>query len=102
LKERSIDQLRQMRNSSYSIESAGWHWSFFGGEDNFKSKISSYGDYHLNVPEITDNISEKIKNGLDPLNRSEFNTKVVPIDNSYPQYILDNQEKYSQYIRPWN
>lgn len=102
LRQRSIDQLRQMRNKSYSIEQGGWHWSFFGGEDNFRSKISSYGDYHLNVPEITDNISEKIKKGLDPLNRKEFNTVVVPVDESYPQYILDNQKNYSNYIKPWN
>lgn len=99
LKEKSIDHLRQMRKQSYIIEQGGWHWSFFGNEENFLSKISSYGDYHLNVPEITDNISEKIKNGLDPLNRREFNTVVVPIDDSYPQYIVDNQEKYSDYIR---
>lgn len=102
LKDKSIDKLRQLRDISYCIEHGGWHWSFFGNEENFLSKISSYGDYHLNVPEITNNISEKIEKGLDPLNRKEFNTIVVPIDDSYPEYILQNQDKYSSFIKKWN
>lgn len=101
LKETSVDKLRQMHKDSYKIMSGGWHWSFFGNIENFLSKIASYGDCHLNVPQITNNAEEKIKNGLDPLNRGQVYHS-VPLDDSYPDYILNNQEKYSQFIKPWN
>ena len=101
LKETSVDKLRGDHTNAYKIENGGWHWSFFGDVEKFKQKISSYGDYHLNIPEVVNNIDDKIENGLDPLNRSTP-LVTVPIDNSYPDYIIDNQEKYSLHIKPWN
>ena len=101
LKEISVDKLRGEHSNAYKIEDGGWHWSFFGNAEKFKQKISSYGDYHLNIPSITNNIEEKIKNGLDPLNRS-IPISVVPIDDTYPKYIINNQKKYSEFIKPWN
>ena len=39
--------------------------------------------------------------GLDPLGRGQQYT-AVPIDETYPKYIQENQEKYSHLIKPWN
>jgi len=71
---------------------------FFGNADKFRSKMASYGDYHLNIPEITDNIEEKIEKGLDPLGRSNILT-TVPLDDSFPEYIINNQDKYMEFIK---
>lgn len=101
LKETSVNDLRQIHQQAYRIENAGWHWSFFGDADTFRSKISAYGDCHMNIPSVTDNAEEKIENGYDPLNRGG-SLQVVPIDDSYPEYIIKNQEKYSEYIKSWN
>lgn len=101
LKEISVDKLRGEHSNAYKIEDGGWHWSFFGDAEKFKQKISSYGDCHLDIPSITNNIEERIENGLDPLGRSNF-LQVVPIDDTYPEYIINNQKKYSEFIKPWN
>jgi beta-1,4-mannosyl-glycoprotein beta-1,4-N-acetylglucosaminyltransferase len=101
LKQTSIDKLRGDHPNAYRIQDGGWHFSFFGDADKFRSKMASYGDYHLNVPEITDNIEEKIEKGLDPLGRSNILT-TVPLDDSFPEYILNNQDKYAEFIKPWN
>lgn len=101
LKNISVDALRGDHSNAYKIENGGWHWSFFGDAEKFKQKISSYGDCHLDVPEITNNANEKIEKGLDPLGRSNL-LQVVPIDESYPEYIRKNQEKYADLIKPWN
>jgi beta-1,4-mannosyl-glycoprotein beta-1,4-N-acetylglucosaminyltransferase len=101
IKNHSVDQLRQMSDESYKIESGGWHWSYFGDAEKFKAKLAACADYHHNVPEVIDNAAEKIENGLDPLNRGAV-YNAVPIDNSYPEYILNNQEKYTDFIKPWN
>lgn len=100
LKETSIDELRQDHKNSYRIEDAGWHWSCFGTADNFRLKMKSYEHTECNVPEVVDNAEEKIEKGIDPLNRCMLTP--VPIDDSYPEYILNNLEKYSQYIKQWN
>lgn len=101
LKETSVDQLRQNGNNSYKIESAGWHWSYFGNAEKFKAKLAACADCHMNLPEVIDNAEEKIEQGLDPLNRG-VTYPVVPIDDSYPEYIVNNQEKYFDLIKPWN
>ena len=53
-----------------------------------------------NIEEILKNAEEKIEKGIDPLNRGLLTT--VPIDDSYPEYILNNQEKYIKVIKLWN
>jgi len=100
LKETNIDQHRQDHKNAYRIESAGWHWSCFGTADNFRLKMKSYEHTECNTPDVVGNAEEKIEQGIDPLNRGML--KVVPIDDSYPEYIQNNQEKYQNYIKPWN
>ena len=101
LSETSIDLLRKMHKDSYRIENAGWHWSFFGDADNFRLKLSSYEHTENNTESNTFNAEKKIDEGVDPFGRP-IQIKTVPIDETYPEYILNNQEKYAQYIKPWN
>ena len=42
-----------------------------------------------------------IENGGDIFGRGE-KYQLVPIDDSYPDYIVENQEKYAELIKPWN
>jgi beta-1,4-mannosyl-glycoprotein beta-1,4-N-acetylglucosaminyltransferase len=101
LSETSIDLLRNMHRDAYKIEDAGWHWSFFGDADNFRLKLSSYEHTENNTESNTSNAEKKIDEGVDPFGRP-IQIKTVPIDETYPEYILNNQEKYAQYIKPWN
>jgi len=100
LKQTNIDEHRQNHKNAYRIENAGWHWSCFGTADNFRLKVKSYEHTECDTPDITGNIEEKIEKGIDPLNRGML--QVVPIDDTYPEYIKNNQEKYADYIKPWN
>lgn len=101
LKQITIDKLRQDHRNAYKIEDAGWHFSFLGNAENFKLKLASYEHTENNTSENVSNAEEKIEKGLDPLNRG-MTYKSVPIDETYPEYILNNQEKYSEFIKPWN
>jgi beta-1,4-mannosyl-glycoprotein beta-1,4-N-acetylglucosaminyltransferase len=97
----SVDLLRNMHKDAYRIEQAGWHWSFFGDADNFRLKLASYEHTENNVETNTANAERKIDEGIDPFGRS-IQIKTIPIDDSYPDYIIDNQEKYAEFIKPWN
>lgn len=97
----SVDLLRNMHKDAYRIEQAGWHWSFFGDADNFRLKLASYEHTENNVESNTANAERKIDEGIDPFGRS-IQIKTIPIDDSYPEYIINNQEKYAEFIKPWN
>lgn len=97
----SVDLLRNMHKDSYRIEQAGWHWSFFGDADNFRLKLASYEHTENNVETNTANAERKIDEGIDPFGRS-IKIKTIPIDDSYPEYIVNNQEKYAEFIKTWN
>lgn len=97
----SVDMLRNMHNQGKKIQNAGWHWSFFGDAENAKLKIASYEHTEFNVDHVTSNIQQRMINGEDPLGRGN-RIHNVAVDDSFPEYLLQNLEKYSYAINPWN
>jgi hypothetical protein len=75
-----------------------------GDENWIKTKIESFSHSELNVPRVVDNINidKHIRNGEDCLDRNIKSFKPVNFDSYFPKYLLDNKEKYKQYILPDN
>ena len=63
--------------------------------------MASYEHTENNTESVVSNAEEKVEKGLDPLGRG-MTYQAVPIDDTYPQYIVENQEKYLEFIKPWN
>ena len=87
-----IDKLNQQ------IISGGWHFSYLQTPTQILKKIKSfshgeYNDKSLNI----ENIEEKILKNEDIFGRG-IKLKKIEIDNSYPDYINQNLEKYSDWI----
>ena len=101
LKNTTIDQHRQDHENAHRIQDAGWHFSFFGNAEDFKLKLASYEHTENNNEQVTSNAAEKIEQGLDPLGRTN-KLITVPLDDSYPDYVLNNQDKYAEFIKAWN
>ena len=101
LKNTTIDDHRQNHENAHKIEDAAWHFSFLGDAENFKLKLASYEHTENNTEDVTSNAEEKVELGLDPLGRGQ-QYKAVPIDDTYPEYIQNNQKKYADLIKPWN
>tara|TARA_Y100000356_G_scaffold54560_1_gene43987 strand:- start:191 stop:1033 length:843 start_codon:yes stop_codon:yes gene_type:complete len=89
----SVDQLRQSHPQSYRIEQGGWHWSYFGDATTVQQKLEACADSHHGV----DGLQEKIEKGLDPVGRG-LGYDMVPLDDTFPEYILNNREKYADFI----
>ena len=68
--------------------------------ENFKLKLASYEHTENNTETGTSNAVEKVDKGVDPLGRGQT-YQAVPIDDTYPKYIQDNQDKFSHLIKPW-
>ena len=88
------ETMRHSQNLCMTLPDAGWHWSFLGGEKQIEKKIRSYAHEEYDNEETIQKIKERMVNNEDVFNRG-FQLKTVELDDSYPQYILDNQDKLS-------
>jgi hypothetical protein len=89
-------------DKSVDVHHAGWHFSYLGDENWIKNKITSFSHTELDIPSITDNIdiNKHISDGEDCLNRKMNTFRQVNFDSYFPKYLLDNREKYNQFILP--
>ena len=93
IKNACLNHLRTPWRTPYTyIENSGWHFSFMGGPDRIKAKLESYGHQEYNISQVKDDIENKLNQGLEILGRSFILTKD---EESIPQYLKDNKEKYS-------
>ncbi len=105
----SIRETRMIRDKKESsdiqtIENGGWHFSFLGGLAQVITKLQSYSHateakYSLSAFKDNQEIEEIINSGLDLFGRG-IQYKFIPLDEQFPEYLLENQEKYQHLIKP--
>lgn len=105
LEKYTLSELRskQENEKNYRIFPGGWHWSYVGSEglsveERVLKKIECAAHSELNNDQIKQNVA-RVKDNKDPLGRDYAIYQIVPVDNSYPQYILDNKEKFASLIK---
>jgi beta-1,4-mannosyl-glycoprotein beta-1,4-N-acetylglucosaminyltransferase len=93
----------RMERKIKTIKNAGWHFSFLDGVEKIKYKIQSFAHQEWNNENyINDKIEYKIRMGLDLFDRK--NRRLIPVkitNKKYPQYIVNNKEKYAHLIFPY-
>jgi len=100
LKTMSVDKLRQSHQNAWKVEDGSWHWSFFGDADTVRAKMDAYEHQENNLPQFRDSMEERIEKGIDPFGRDYLYTpQVVPIDDTFPEYIIQNKDKLAKYIK---
>ena len=81
------------------IDDGGWHFSFLKEPERISKKIKSYSHSEYNKIEFTDEkkIAERIRNKKDIFDRN-FKYEKINLDNTFPSYILENKDKYKNWI----
>ncbi len=81
------------------IENGGWHFAYLHNPENIANKIKSFAHGEFNKNDFIDEnkIKEKINFGKDLFDR-EIKFKKVQIDETFPKYILKNQDKLKEWI----
>ena len=81
------------------IFDGGWHFSFLKNPKDIAKKIKSYSHQEFNKDDFIneEKIAERIKNNLDIFDRN-FMYKKIEIDESFPKYIVNNKEKFKEWI----
>lgn len=99
LKGLSLNEVRGDTSLSIKLPNGGWHFSFMGGKEMVKKKILSYSarDLAIRNNRVIDSIESNINNLIDPFFRGKL--ELVEIDNSYPEYLLNNLDKYSHLVK---
>ena len=81
------------------IYDGGWHFSFLKNPKGISKKIKSYSHSEYNKSIYTDEkkIAERINNRIDIFDRN-FKYAKIDIDGTFPKYILENINKYKDWI----
>jgi len=84
------------------IPNGGWHFTYQGNKDNVKLKIESFCHQELNKDNIKEGIGYNIENaiglGKDLYGRpAQWKVRNIN-DGTFPRYLVENQEKYKEYI----
>lgn len=102
LRYRDFSIAEEMRHSGYrTVPDAGWNFTWMGGVDRIIKKIQSFAHQEANRPEYTDpaRIEELIGRGSYLFGDTD-KLQFVPVDETFPRYLLDHREKYSHWIKP--
>tara|TARA_A100001037_G_C14972629_1_gene554415 strand:- start:61 stop:846 length:786 start_codon:yes stop_codon:yes gene_type:complete len=81
------------------IKDGGWHFSFLMNAEQIKSKIESYAHAEFNNKHFNnlEKINFSLENQVDLFDRKIEFEKIV-FDETFPKYILNNKEKYKNWI----
>ena len=90
-----VDKIRNIQ----IIENGGWHFAYLQTPENIAKKIKSFAHGEYNREDFVNegNIKKKIDSGKDIFDRG-ITYKKVQIDNSFPKYIIENKEKFKNWI----
>ena len=82
------------------LQNGGWHFSFMYTPEGISKKFSSYQHLEFDNPDYNniEIIKSKIAKGEDVLGRG-YKFSKIKIDKTFPQYLLNNLEKYKDYIQ---
>jgi beta-1,4-mannosyl-glycoprotein beta-1,4-N-acetylglucosaminyltransferase len=79
-------------------DTVGWHFSFMGGLDRIKYKIESWSHPEYNTPNIKEDVNKHILNNTDIFNRKDHYYKLKSLDETFPDYVLKNKNKFNSLI----
>lgn len=88
------------RGGERVIKKAGWHFTCLGGANALITKMRAAAPHHGFDPDDSgltiDYMTKCLERGQGPA--LKMNCFAVPLDETFPRYILDNQDKYSHLI----
>jgi beta-1,4-mannosyl-glycoprotein beta-1,4-N-acetylglucosaminyltransferase len=82
------------------INDGGWHFSYLGGVERIIKKLEAFAHNEYNKEKYKDpkKIEEAINNGEDIFGRN-FRYKFIGVDNSFPKYLREHLDRYSQFVK---
>lgn len=91
---------RFVNDGTEVVEHAGWHFGYMGNNEWLRDKAKSFAHQEINYPEFVDNIDveKSIQNNMHWGNFGNERYTTVELDSYFPKTLVNNQDKYKQYI----
>lgn len=95
---------REQQDIMVRVNNGGWHFSYMGGDhvmdvsDRVSHKVISAAHQEVNNTKLLREAVDKINDGRDMFDR-DARFVIVPIDNSYPQYLREHIEEYDYLVK---
>jgi len=99
IKDKELSAIRKAKIKKRDlIPNGGWHFSFLGGVDNIIKKIEAFAHNEYNLEQYKDRerLINCLHNGKDLFGRGDYKYQFVNIDESFPEYVINNIEYYRQ------
>jgi beta-1,4-mannosyl-glycoprotein beta-1,4-N-acetylglucosaminyltransferase len=98
--------LSAIRGMTYpEIADGGWHFSYFGGVDRMREKVSSFAESYLDLAttfmrESKSQVARDVMMGNDIYHREIYKTFTwrPANDSRLPKYFLDNVRRYKHFV----
>lgn len=91
--------LPRKKGGTHVVKNGGWHFTSMGGSEKLKEKMLSFSHQEYNPGESkidSEKLQKIIERGEGPF--WKMNCFAVPLDNSFPSYLRDNQERYAHLL----
>ena len=81
------------------FENAGWHFNNILSYDEISLKLKAFAHSEFSIDKFSsvENIKKKIEMKVDLFDRGH-SYEIVELDNSFPEYIINNYSKYKKFI----
>jgi beta-1,4-mannosyl-glycoprotein beta-1,4-N-acetylglucosaminyltransferase len=92
-------RISNMTKHTVIYTNGGWHFTYVKSYEEISKKIEnlSQEQYDKNIYGAIDIVKDNVDKLKDPYNR-HYKLKIIEVDESFPNYIIDNQKKYNHII----
>ncbi len=102
-REIGFEKIRNIRDKFKIYDSMGWHWTYLMNKEQIRNKLKSFAHAELNRQDVLsdENIDNALNNlqSLNPETRADWKFEKVELNSeTAPQFVLDNKEKYKEFI----
>lgn len=99
---KSIKKMRLLHDRAdvNVVPDSGWHFTSIGDVERIALKLESYEHSEANTDETKNPaaMKKRIQEGKSIFVDNESLHKIVPLDGTFPQYLVQNQEKFRQIL----
>lgn len=91
-------KVRNHRSQMEPIRNGGWHFGWLGGYERVYQKIKAFAHTEIDQPNIMDNLKHSVENIIALWCPNDGSMKPIPMDDTFPDYVIDNQDKFKEFI----
>ena len=88
----------RLYENSLLVSNGGWHWTYIGNTQEINKKIEAFAHSEWDNAHTKSQLEQRREDNVDALGRP-FELRTVELDETFPQYLRQNRDRYQNYIK---